>query len=227
MPPVMQVIISQVLRYMADNYLEKRFAEVFGPDAKKKTVVRRTNPSLDTLLRRNRSVRGYDPARHVTEEELRAIIAVNPLIASSKNRQALRFRIVTEGWESVGRHCGYGAHLPELHLPFPGTEPQAFIVVCSQVPEDVGLGIDLGISLQSMLLKAVEMGLNGLMIRSFRRDKLRESLSLPLEPVAVLAIGKSAESIYLKPVAAGESLIYYRKEGVHYVPKLGVDDLLV
>ena len=227
MPPVMQVIISQVLRYMADNYLEKRFAEVFGPDAKKKTVVRRTNPSLDTLLRRNRSVRGYDSARRVTEEELRAIVAVNPLIASSKNRQALRFRIVTDGWESVGRHCGYGANLPELHLPFPGTEPQAFIVVCSQVPEDVGLGIDLGISLQSMLLKAVEMGLNGLMIRSFRRDKLRESLSLPLEPVAVLAIGKSAESIYLKPVAAGDSLIYYRKEGVHYVPKLGVDDLLV
>ena len=43
----------------------------------------------------------------------------------------------------------------------------------------------------------------------------------------MLAIGKSAESIYLKPVAAGESLIYYRKEGGHYVPKLGVDDLLV
>ena len=212
---------------MADNYLEKRFDEVFGPDAKKKTVVRRTNPSLDTLLRRNRSVRGYDPARRVTEEELRAIVAVNTLVASSKNRQALRFKLVTDGWEKVGAHCGYGAHLPELHLPFPGTEPQAFIVVCCDLPEDIGLGIDLGISLQSMLLKAVEMGLNGLMIRSFRRDAIKESLSLPMEPVAVLAIGKSAESIFLKPVAEGESLRYYRKEGIHYVPKLRLEDILL
>ena len=170
---------------MADNYLEKRFAEVFGPDAKKKTVVRRTNPSLDTLLHRNRSVRGYDPSRVVTEGELRAIVGVNTLVASSKNRQALRFKLVPDGWEKVGIHCGYGAYLPELHLPFPGTEPQAFIVVCSEVPEDVGLGIDLGISLQSMSLRAVEMGLNALMIRSFRRDALRDALSLPLEPVAV------------------------------------------
>lgn len=212
---------------MADNYLEKRFAEVFGPDAKKRTVVRRTNPSLDTLLHRNRSTRGFDPARRVTEEELLAIVGVNTLVASARNRQALRFKIVTDGWERVGVHCRYGGALPELHLPFPGTEPQAFIVVCSDAPEDADLGIDLGISLQSMLLKAVEMGLNGLIIRSFNRIALREALALPMEPLAVLALGKSAESIYLKPVGAGESLRYYRKDGVQYVPKLKLTEILL
>ena len=41
--------------------------------------------------------------------------------------------------------------------------------------------------------KAVEMGLNALMIRSFRRDALKQSLLLPLEPVAAGAVAASVE----------------------------------
>lgn len=212
---------------MADNYLEKRFDAVFGPDAPKKTVVRRNNPSLDTLFHRNRSTRGFDPSRRVSEDELRKIVSVNTLLPSARNRQALRFKLVTDGWEQVGVHCRFGGALPDLHLPFPGTEPQAFIVVCSDAPENADLGIDLGISLQSMLLQAVEMGLNGLIIRSFSREAVRTALQLPLEPVCILALGKSAESVFLIPVETGESLRYYRKDGVHYVPKLKLADLLL
>ena len=47
------------------------------------------------------------------------------------------------------------------------------------------------------------------------------------KPLAVIAIGKPAESIYLVPATSGDSLTYYRKEGVHYVPKLQVEDLLI
>ena len=118
-----------------------------------------------------------------------------------------------------------GRGLPELHLPFPGTEPEAFIVVCSTVPENPGIDIDLGISLQSMLLKAVEMGLGGLIIRNFDREPVREALGLPFEPVAVLAVGKPAERIELVPVHEGDNLSYYRKDGTHYVPKLTAEDL--
>ena len=120
-----------------------------------------------------------------------------------------------------------GGALPELHLPFPGTEPRAFLVVCSTVPENPTIDIDLGIAAQSLLLKAVEMGLNGIIIRAFDAGKLQEALGLDLVPILVIAIGKGAENIFLKPVDAGESLTYYRKEGVHFVPKLKVDDLLI
>ena len=65
---------------MADNYLEKRQAEIAEGGARK--VVRRTNPSLDTLLHRNRSYRGYDPSRTVTEQELRELVAATALTAS-------------------------------------------------------------------------------------------------------------------------------------------------
>ena len=209
---------------MADNYLEKKYAEL----QEKRPVIKRNHPSLDTLLRRNRSYRGYDPSRVVTREELMKLVEVTTLVPSGKNQQALRYRLVTEeDSDKVLPLIRLGAALPELHLPFPGTEPRAFLVICSTIPENPVLDIDLGIAAQSLLLKAVEMGLNGIIIRAFDPARLQAALDLPLTPLLVIAIGKGAESIYLKPVSAGESLTYYRKDGVHFVPKLRAEDLLV
>ena len=210
---------------MADNYLEKRYAEVFG--GAHKAVKQR--PSLDTLLLKNRSYRGFDKSYVVHLRQLEAMVAVNPKVASSVNRQCLRFRLVTKGEtaDNVMSLVKMGRMLPELNLPFPGTEPEAFIVVCTTVKENPGVDIDLGISLQSMLLKAVEMGLGGLIIRNFDPAALKDALELPLDPVAVVAVGKPAETIELVTVREGESLKYYRKDGVHYVPKLPAEDLII
>lgn len=209
---------------MADNYLEKKEEAL----REKRPVIRRNHPSLESLLRRNRSYRGYDPARKVSAEELKQLVEVTTLVPSGMNRQALRYRLVTEEEsDKVLPLIKLGGALPELNLPFPGTEPRAFLVVCSTVPENPIIDIDLGIAAQSLLLKAVELGLNGIFIRNFKPERLQEALSLPLLPLAVIAIGKGAENIYLKPVDAGESLAYYRKDGVHFVPKLKIDDLLL
>ena len=209
---------------MADNYLEKKAEEL----REKRPVVRRNNPSLDTLLRRNRSYRGYDPARVVTRDELMKLVESTTLVPSGKNQQVLRYRLVTaEESDRVLPLIRLGGALPELHLPFPGTEPRTFLVVCSTVPENPLVDIDLGIAAQTLLLKAAEMGLNGIMIRAFDPAKLTEALDLPLRPLLVVAIGKGAENIYLKPVSAGSSLTYYRVDGVHFVPKLKAEDLVL
>ena len=211
---------------MADNYLENKFDQL---QKARKVVVKRNNPSLDTLLHKNRSHRGYDKSRVVTEDELRKIVAVNPLLPSGMNRQALRFKLVTRdtGAEKVLRRIRLGVALPELHLPLPGTEPEAFILVCATVPEDRIVDIDLGISLQSMGLKAVEMGLNALIICAYDKLAVQEDFGLVYPPLAILAVGKGSESIFLKPVAEGETLKYYRVDGVHFVPKIRVEDLLL
>ena len=209
---------------MADNYLEKKFEEL----QEKRPIIKRNHPSLDSLLRRNRSYRGYDPTRVVTREELLKLVAATTLVPSGKNQQALRYRLVTEeDSDKVLPLIRLGAALPELHLPFPGTEPRAFLVICATVPENPVLDIDLGIAAQSLLLKAVEMGLNGIIIRAFDPAKLQAALDLPLTPLLVIAIGKGAEDIYLKPVDAGGSLNYYRVDGVHFVPKLKPEDLVI
>ena len=208
---------------MADNYLEKRHEELAHA---KKMVVHRNHLSLDTLLRRNRSYRGFSGT--VSEAQLRELVGVVPLVASGMNRQALRFRLVGASEASlVHPLVKLGAALPEEHLPHPGMEPSAYIVVCSTVPEDKVVDIDLGIAAQSMLLKATEMGLGGIFILNFRREALKEALGLPLEPVAVIGLGKPAETIFLVPGASPDALTYYRKDGVHYVPKLSVEDLII
>ena len=211
---------------MADNYLEKRYEETLGSG---KIRVKKIGHTVDELLLKNRSTRGYKKAYHVSRAELERIASVCSRIPSARNQQVLRMRLVTHdsGAEQVLPLVKMGAALPELHLPFPGTEPEAFIVVCSTVEENPMVDIDLGIAAQSMLLKAVEMGLNGLIIAAFNRTKLQDALALPYPPLLVLAIGKGAEHIELTPIHADDNHAYYRTNDIHYVPKISAKELLI
>lgn len=208
---------------MADNYLEKRME-----DYRQQQPTKRRSATLRNLLLRNRSYRGYDASFIVREDQLRRIIEVATLCPSARNQQVLRFRpVMGEEAKKVLKHIRLGGALPELRLPFPGTEPNAFIVICSTVEESKYVDMDLGIVAQSMLLQATEIGLGGICIGAFDHEPLRELLALPYEPLLVLAIGKPAEHIELKPCNAGDTLTYYREEGVHYVPKIKIDDLII
>lgn len=213
---------------MADNYLENRFEETHGKNARK-VVVKRVGRSLDTLLKQNRSCRGYNRECVVTEEMLKKIVSVNTLIPSARNQQVLRFRLVTadSGAERLLQNVKMGAALPELHLPFPGTEPQAFIIMCSMVAENPMVFVDAGISAQSMLLKATDMGLNGLIIAAFNKNSVKEAFSLPYDPLLVIAIGKSAEKSVCVPIEPSDNHAYFRENGIHYVPKVKSEKLII
>lgn len=210
---------------MADNYLEKRMEDYRSQPTK--PTKRAAN--LEKLLRKNRSYRGYDPSFEVREDQLRRIVAVNTLIPSARNSQALRFRLVTRNEaHKVLPHIRLGGALPHLHLPYPGTQPEAFIVVMSAIEPDYYIYIDLGISAQSMLLQATEIGLNGIMIGACDKERLQEELQLPYRPLLVIALGRGNEQIRLVEIGAEESHSYYRdKAGVHYVPKVRLEDLII
>ena len=208
---------------MADNYLEKRMEDYRNqPSTKRRVAI------LRRLLLHNRSYRGYDNSFVVRDDQLRRIIEVATLCPSARNQQVLRFRPVL-GAESdkVLKHIRLGGALPDLHLPFAGTEPRAFIIICSTVEESKYVDVDLGIVAQSMLLQAVEMGLGGICIGAFDAEPIVEALGLKYKPLLVLAIGRPKESIELVECEAGASLTYYREEGVHYVPKIRVEDLIL
>ena len=213
---------------MADNYLEKRYEEVFGSGARKVTV-KHSAPSLNTLLVKNRSIRRYRQDFVVTEEQLRTIVEVNVKLGSAMNRQALRFRIVADNaMEEVNALRNI-----LFREPARSESARAYIIVYSTIPEERYIDIDLGISLQSMALKAAELGLNCLIKGNIDKDGLSSLFGTGdgLEPVAVLCVGKAAESVFLKPVSADSSgepdLKPYTKEGVHYVPKLQMDTILL
>ena len=184
--------------------------------------------TLNKLLRRNRSYRGYDTSFEVRADQLRRIIETATLCPSARNQQVLRFRpVLRNESDKVLKQIRLGGALPELHLPFPGTEPQAFIVICSTVEESKYVDIDLGIVAQTMLLQATELGLGGICIGAFDHAEIKEVLNLPYEPVLVIAIGRPSEHIELVECSEGDSLTYYRKDGTHYVPKIRANDLII
>ncbi len=210
---------------MADNFLEKRQQDYNANAAKS---ARKQSASLASLMRKSRSCRGYDNSFMVRTDQLRRIIAANTFAPSSRNRQALRFRMVLADEAClVLPHVRMGAALPQYNLPIAGTEPNAFIVVCTTEEPSASLYIDVGISVQSMLLQAAEIGLNALCIGSFDSAAVSNALGLSLQPLIIMAVGKGVEKFSLVEISPDESRNYYRKNGVHYVPKLRVDDLIL
>lgn len=218
---------SQNIRKMADDYLGKKMEEYLARAASG-TINRRPAPTLSRLLLKNRSHRGYDSSFIVRADQLRRIIEVNTRLPSARNQQVLRFRpVLREEASGVLAHIRLGGALPQLHLPLPGTEPNAFIIVCSTVGEDRYVDMDIGISVQSMLLQAVEIGLNGICIGAFDKEKIKQGFGLQFDPLLILAIGKGIEKIELVEIGDDESHSYYRREGTHFVPKVRVDDLII
>lgn len=212
---------------MADNYLEKKMEDYLSGTSSAKS---KSSRRLEGLLMKNRSYRGYDNSYVVRPDQLRRIISVATKIPSARNSQLLRFRPVThEEAAKVSPYIRLGGALRDLKLPFEGTEPRAFVVICSATTEpDHYVYIDLGIAAQSMLLQAVEIGLGGICIGAFDKQAVKESLALPYEPLLVVAIGKPNEKIELIEIHEGENKNYWRDEkGVHYVPKIALDELII
>lgn len=206
---------------MADNYLERKMEEHRAPSAKK--II--TNPSLDSLLVKNRSYRKF--AAGVPSEALQRIVSVVTKLSSAKNRQVLRY-VIVEGEKAarIEASRGFG---------------KSFIVVCSTLPEmDNYAWIDLGIAAQTILLKATELGYNGIMCANFDKELVCELMEnrcdtvtgAALKPVLLIALGVKDLKVQLLNLQPGtpvecDTLKPYDKDGIHYVPKIHIGDLVV
>ena len=190
---------------------------------------------IKDLIKKNRSVRGYDNSRDVTIEELREMVDCARLSASSVNMQPLKYILVNtvDGKARVLKQVSFAAKLSTLKLPHRGSEPMAYIVICQdeQISKsETGFLRDVGIAAQSITLAATELGLGACMLGYFSPDKLRQALDLSenLKPQLVISLGKSVEDVRIVEIEEGESTDYYRDEaGIHYVPKRKLDDVII
>ena len=209
---------------MADNYLGKKMEDFLAG----KTATSKRTMTFAKLVAKNRSYRSYDNSFTVREDQLRRIMEVVPACPSARNQQVLRLRpVLAAEADKVLPFIRLGGALRDIKLPLPGTEPHAFIVICSTVAEDKYVNMDIGIIAQTMLLQATEIGLNGICIGAFDHEAVQKSLELPYEPLLIVAIGKGAEKIQMVGISEGESHNYYRQDGVHFVPKLPLDKIVL
>ena len=189
---------------------------------------------LKDLLLKNRSYRGFDESRLITRAELLDLVEHARLTPSSVNMQPLVYVLVYEAEEvaKVQALTNWAKAL-SIELPHKGKNPTAFLVICQDLriaKQPEAYTRDVGIVAQTMLLRAVEMGLGGCMIGNFYKQKLSEVLELEEHyyPHLVIALGKPDEKIVLYDIEKEESTRYSRDEkDVHYVPKRKTKDLII
>ncbi len=187
---------------------------------------------LEELIRMNRSRRRFFQEVQVKLETLRALVNLGRLSASGSNRQPLKYILSCDPETNAQVFsCTHWAGLiRDWPGPPEGERPAAYIVVLGDTAVNASFGSDHGIAAQSIMLGAVEQGLGGCILGALSRKELRQTLSISdrYEILLVLALGKPKEEVVLKPVGANGSIRYYRDaQGVHYVPKRSLEELII
>ena len=185
------------------------------------------------LVIKNRTCRGFDESYVISRETLVELVDLTRFTAASANLQPLKYFIASdkEIVDQIQPLTKWAGALSHLNLPYPGTRPTAFIVICQDesISASTGMLKDVGIAAQTITLGAAEKDLGCCMIGSFDLAKLKALLALPehIEPKLVIALGKSIETVVLTEAKDG-NITYYRDEaGVHYVPKRPLNEIIL
>ena len=189
---------------------------------------------LKDLIKQSRSYRSFDPEILISPEQLTDWIDCARYCPSSINLQMLKFLPVTDVTKctKILACIKFAGKLKDIKLPPEGHTPTAYVVICADsrvIPGAEKFQKDVGICAQTIMLAACEAGFGGCMIGSFSKEELHDTLSLPshLKPQLVLALGKPDEAVVITDPSEDGCLTYYRKGGVHYVPKRMLDDLII
>ena len=154
------------------------------------------------LLEERRSIRAFDPEKHVTAEQIQEIVQAAIQAPSWKNSQTTRYYalVTPEKVEEFSAKC-----LPEFNQK---SSKGAALVVTAFVKDrsgftqdgtpdnEVGNGwgyYDCGLHDMNLLLEAENQGLSTLVMGLRDADKLREAFDIPKEEsiVSVISVGYS------------------------------------
>ena len=189
---------------------------------------------LKELILKNRSYRSFDESVRIRREELLSFVDHARYAPSSINLQMLKFRLVftPEECDKMLANTRWAGKLKDISLPPKGHAPTAYVVICadaSVIATAEKFAKDVGICAQTIMLAATEAGYGGCMIGSFSPAQLSADLALPeyLIPQLVLALGKPDETVVLTDPDANGDVTYYRENGIHYVQKRRLEDLIV
>ena len=177
---------------MADNYLEKRYEEVFGGKAASKTT---SKFSLDNLLVKDMPGVEFDAQYKIHPRQLDTLVSVNTRSASGAANGTLRFRLVWEEGELNLMRTALSGSSESAALSWQ-TAP-SYILLCPASEQFSVSLLQLGMCVQNMKLKALEMGLALRLYTSFSPSllqQIQQLLQLPLCPCIVLGIGKPSHT---------------------------------
>lgn len=190
--------------------------------------------NFQDLVRSSRSYRRFAEDEPLCYGDLAALVNAVRFAPSGNNMQVLRFHIVVEPAErsAVFSRLHWAALLRDWNGPAAGERPTGYIAVCA--PKALATNpvrlIDTGIAAQTIALAAASRGLGCCMLKSFDPD-VNDAMGVSAEDYItelVLALGVRGERVVLETSESEHGLAYWHDaEGVHHVPKLALEDLLV
>ena len=186
--------------------------------------------SLKQLIEKNRSYRRFYQSHAVNTQTLTELVELASLAPSGRNMQPLKYLLSSDAELNAKIYptLAWAGYIKDWNGPKEGERPAAYIVQLGDTLLSKNYFCDQGFAAQNILLGAVELGLGCCVIASVKRKELTQILQLPehLEILQVIAIGKPKETVVLEKMTDG--IEYWRSEdGVHHVPKRGVDELIV
>ncbi len=184
------------------------------------------------LVKNNRSYRRFDEQFVIERETLLELIELARLAASGRNAQPLKYFLSSDKDlnEQIFSTLAWAGYLKEWPGPEKGERPSAYIIVLLDREISDHFLCDDGIAMQNILLGAVEKGLGGCILRAINKTLLSAILNLRdrFEIIDVVALGKPIEKVVITNIGDDGDIRYYRDEnGVHYVPKRSLDELIV
>ncbi len=185
--------------------------------------------TVKEALVRSRSYRRFRQDHRIPETDLHALIDAARLSPSGRNAQALKF-IVSHTPESNARifpNLGWAGYLTDWDGPEEGERPAAYIIQLLDTRIVKATLGDEGITAQSILLQAVELGYGGCIIASVKRNVLREILDIPeyFDILNVIAIGEPSETVVIEEIKDNDFKYWRDGNGIHHVPKRSVEEL--
>lgn len=187
---------------------------------------------LKDLVKTNRSYRRFYQDVPITKDTLLNLVDLARLSSSGANLQSLKYVISVDPERNARIYPAlrWAGYLKEWDGPPEGERPSGYIVILLDHAISKNPFCDQGIAAQSILLGAVERGLGGCMIGNIDREELCRVLGIgeQYEVLLVLALGKPKETVRLVPLGPEGDVKYYRDaEGVHYVPKRSLEELVL
>ncbi|WP_077612716.1 nitroreductase family protein [Clostridium sp. Marseille-P2415] len=188
---------------------------------------------LKDLVFKCRTYRRFYEDVAISMKDLRDLVDLARLTASTANSQALKFRLCNtpEDNAKVFDTLGWAGALPDWDGPGEGERPSAYIIILCDLSLGKNKLYDDGVAAQTMMLGAVEKGYGGCILGNVQRTRLAEALHIDPSRYSidlVLALGKPKEEVVIVPVKEDGDIRYYRDENqVHYVPKRELDAIIV
>jgi nitroreductase len=183
------------------------------------------------LIHARRTIRKFTQ-EPLTGEQMRRYVDAARVAPSGANLQPLKYVIVRtkEMTDKVFPLVKWAAYLAPDYNPKETERPTAYVVVCADTAiRKAGYDMDVGASVENLILCALEDGVGACWMGSVDRPQLKDLLKLSEDLVisCVVALGYPDESPAETTVDSDNIRYYLDETGTLRVPKRTLDDVII